>query len=573
MPVEVVKPRRSSRSCSLGWLAINWIESLVVHGAGDVVGMPVELIDDQAAFLLDTYALAAPGEPDEGRRLVDEVLMLAPKGADKSGLAARMLMWEAIGPSRFDGWAKGGEVYRDPWGLGFEYEFQPGEPLGRPVDNPFIRCLATAADQSSNTYESILYNFRDGPLSEAMRRRDNAGITRIVLPEGGEIIPSTASGSSKDGGRETAANADETHLYVLPELKNMFRVVNRNLRKRAKFAEPLMIATSTYYDPADGSICQEQHELALKIRAGKVKNDRLLLHYRYGDIEPADLGDTPKLRAALAEAYGGAAKWMDLDALVTEVQDPRNPVEASYRYFLNSPSTASNAWLSPWEWARCGPIDDDLDTHRRIEPGDVIVLGFDGSRKRKRGITDSTALIGCRVSDGCLFEVKVWEQPPGHHPDGWEVDTTAVDAAVEQAFRTYNVVGFYADPALWETYVAKWEAKYGARLLVKSTQPHPIEWWMTGARAFKTVEALRKFQDAVLDGELCHDGSPILTQHVLNARRFASTKGVQIRKEHPDSANKIDAAVAATLAWQARLDAVAKGIGGKKRKRIAVRVR
>jgi hypothetical protein len=45
----------------------------------------------------------------------------------------------------------------------------------------------------------------------------------------------------------------------------------------------------------------------------------------------------------------------------------------------------------------------------------------------------------------------------------------------------------------------------------------------------------------------------------LNARRRSSRSGTQIAKDHPDSSRKIDAAVAAVLAWQARLDAVAAG--------------
>ena len=35
--------------------------------------------------------------------------------------------------------------------------------------------------------------------------------------------------------------------------------------------------------------------------------------------------------------------------------------------------------------------------------------------------------------------------------------------------------------------------------------------------------------------------------------------GIQIAKEYPDSPAKIDAAVAATLAWAARLDALSAG--------------
>src|SRR5205085_598693 len=107
--------------------------------------------------------------------------------------------------------------------------------------------------------------------------------------------------------------------------------------------------------------------------------------------------------------------------------------------------------------------------------------------------------------------------------------------------------------AKWESYIASWEAKYGKRLKVKSTRDHPIEWWMTGGRSGLIVRALEQFHSAVIDSEMTHDGSYALTRHVLNARRRTSRSGLQIAKEHPDSPRKIDAAIAAVLAWQARL--------------------
>jgi hypothetical protein len=109
-----------------------------------------------------------------------------------------------------------------------------------------------------------------------------------------------------------------------------------------------------------------------------------------------------------------------------------------------------------------------------------ITLGFDGSRHRSRGVTDATALIGCRISDGHLFEIRVWEQPE-NEPD-WTVPMVEVEAEIVAAFRKWNVVGFYADPAKWEQTIGTWEATYGSRLLVKSTRDHPIQWWMTGGR-------------------------------------------------------------------------------------------
>jgi phage terminase large subunit-like protein len=84
---------------------------------------------------------------------------------------------------------------------------------------------------------------------------------------------------------------------------------------------------------------------------------------------------------------------------------------------------------------------------------------------------------------------------------------------------------------------------------------------MSGGRAGLIARALERFHSAVLDGELSYDGNYTLTRHVLNARRKPTTSGIHIAKEHPDSARKIDAAVAAVLAWTARLDAIAAGAG------------
>jgi len=122
-----------------------------------------------------------------------------------------------------------------------------------------------------------------------------------------------------------------------------------------------------------------------------------------------------------------------------------------------------------------------------------------GPRQRSRKVTDATALIACRLSDGLLSPLGVWEQPDGPAGDTWRVPTAEADSAVRDAFARYRVVGLY-------------------------------------------------------------DGAYVLTRHALNARRRVSTAGIQIAKDHPDSPRKIDALVAAVLAFEARADAIAAGI-------------
>lgn len=503
--------------------------------------MPLD--DELVGMVVDAYALAKKS----GRRLYDSAFFSRAKGRDKSGHAGRFVLFEAFGPCRFAGWAKGGETYQ--W-RDFVHEYEPGEPMGRPVTYPFIRCLATEEGQSGNTYDNVLYNLEEGPLSEGLPA-NAAGVTRIILPHHGEIIPSTASNASKDGGKETFVVFDETHLYVLPELRRMYATVRRNLAKR-RGASPWSLETSTMYLPGEGSVAEDTHDLAKKIAEGSAKRSRLLFDHREAPPD-VDLTSEKEVLAALHEVYGPFAEVMDLERILSEIWDPRNSPADSRRYYFNQATSASDAWMQAFEWeARKAEVT--------VRKGEMITLGFDGSRRRSRGVTDATALIGCRVSDGHIFKLGVWEQPDGPAGQEWRVPVAEVKATVEDAFRKYRVVGFFADPAKWESHIADWEAKWGTKLKIKSTRAHPIEWWMTGGRARAIVQALEQFHSAVIDGEMTHDGAAALTRHVLNARRRTSRSGLQIGKEHPDSPKKIDAAVAAVLAWQARLEAVAAGL-------------
>lgn len=565
MPRERVVARGHDRERSLGWLGTAWMEHFCVHGPGDIEGRPlnpdapdgIPLDDELVEWNVDAYAL-----DKTGRRLYDSAFFSRAKGRDKSGHAGRLVLFEAFGPCRFAGFAdKNSPPFR--W-RDFEYPYEPGEPMGRPVTYPFIRCLATEESQSGNTYDNVYFNLTEGPLGFGLGPND-AGITRTYLPHHGEIRPSTAANASKDGGKETFVVFDETHLYVTRELRRMYATVRRNMAKR-KEAQPWSAETSTMYLPGEESVAEATHKLAMLIKAGKDRSSRLLFDHREAPAD-VDLTDRDAIIGALREAYGPFADVMDLERILSEIWDPRNSPADSCRYFFNQATSASDAWMTANEWT------SRKDASKPVKPKATITLGFDGSRKRRRGVTDATALIGCRISDGHLFQIRVWEQPTGPGGVDWKVPVAEVEAAVEEAFRKYRVVGFYADPAKWETYVAKWEAKWGGQLKVKSTREHPIEWWMTGGRARRIVQALEQFYNAVLDGELTHSGDYELTRHVLNARRKASKAGMQIGKEFPDSANKIDAAVAAVLAWQARLDAIAKGAGAKKKSTKVKRLR
>ncbi len=575
MPRTLIRAHSDEeREQSLGWLCVAWLEHFVVHGPGDVQGEPVQLGDEYTAFIVDCYAVQ--DHPSNNHLRYDSAFLSRPKGTNKSGLGAYLALWEGLGPCRFAGWAKGGEVYEDPWGLGFRYVYAPGEPMGRPVTAPFIRCLATEESQVSNVYATIHYNLTcdqdDPPLSYVPNV--DVGLERVLLPRGGEIRVSTASSSAKDGGKETFCVLDETHLYNTPELKRMYRTVTRNMRKRKKISGTWFLETTTMFAPGEESMAEATYTEAEALREGRKKRGRhrLLFDHRYGECK--DLADEAELRQALIEAYGDAMAWIDLDSLVDEFYDLRNQAADSRRYFLNARTSSSDAWIAEHEWVACKRSD------RRLKKGDLVTLGLDGSIRN-----DATALVVVGLGPSVRGHIQLlglWEKPEGPAGDEWQVPREEVAVAVATAMRFYNVAGFYMDPAHWQDYCDRFTDQFGEKMRIRATKAKPLEWWTNRPTAM--VAALDRFYEAVMGGAVSftppddlagreQELALALTRHVLNTRRKPTNAGLQIRKEHQHSERRIDACMAAVLGYEAMSDGVALGIKPSSEVTVPTRVR
>lgn len=499
---------------------------------------PLSLTREQAQFVLNFYAL----DPRSGKRRYRRAVLSRPKGWGKSPVLAAMAIAEALGPVVPDG-----------------YDAE-GEPVGRPWSDsrtPWVQLAAVSEDQTRNAWSPLLEMLREGPAVDAYPGLEPME-TFVNLPKG-RIEFVTSSATSREGNRPVFCVLDQTEEWKPSNGGlRLAATLRRNLGKTGGSS----VESPNAYEPGAGSVSEQSAEYWKRIVEGKARDEGLLWDHREAPAD-TDMADRGSLMAGLAYVYGDSAAtaggWVDLERIAAEVWDPATEPQTARMYYLNQVTHASDAWLSQPEWAGCA------DASKVVADRDAVTLGFDGSRKRTGygRTTDATAIIGCRVSDGHLFEVGVWEQPSGPGGEDWQVPTVEVAAALEGAFRRFRVVGFFADPALWEGHVAGWEAKWGAGLAVKATRDHPIEWWMN--RPSLVVRALEQFHAAVVQQELTHDGSFALTRHVLNARRRTSRSGTQIAKEHPESPRKIDAAVAAVLAWQARLAAVSAGAGVKRR--------
>jgi len=536
--VLTLPPGRPERS--LGLQVMVWCSTYIRQPDGPEAGGPWRFTPEQARFLDRWFSV-----DERGRWVYARGTYRRAKGAGKTPMVAALALAELCGPVRFGGWN------------------DDGSPHGVPCPAPWVQLAGVSEKQTVNTMSMVLAMCAESPIVDDYGL--DLGLTRIYIAGGGgKLEPITASAPTAEGARPSFVVEDETHHWT--ESNNgtdLDRVNRRNLGK-SRDGSARMLETTNAHAVGQDSVAERSYLAWLAIVEGRSRGSLL---YDAREAPPdTDMSDEAELMAGLEAAYGDST-WVDLERIRDEVWDPSTPPEDSRRFYLNTISAATDAWLTEPEWAGC------LDGSKVVADRDTITLGFDGSRSRSRRVTDATALIGCRVSDGHLFEVAVWEQPPGPAGNDWQVPTSAVEAAVRATFARYTVVGFFADPAKWESFVAGWEAEYGSRLRVKATREHPCQYWMVGGRTRTVVRALEQFQGAVVDGDLTHDGSFAMSRHVLNARRRPTPAGLTISKAFPDSAAKIDAAVAAVLAWQARLDAIAAGVGADQGTFVPRRVR
>ena len=496
---------------TLGWGVLQWVSSNLAQPDGDRAGEPFMLTNEQARFVAWFYAVDSHGRYAYRRGVLSRV-----KGWGKSPLLAALCCTELAGPTVFDGFDAA------------------GEPVGRPHPSPWVQLAAVSEDQTDNTMRLVVDMLQMG---DADIPGLDIGITRVNTASG-VLQPVTAESRSREGQRTTFAVLDETHLWLKGNGGvRLAATVRRNLAKM----NGRSVETTNAFRPGEDSVAEASAAYHAAITEGRVREAGLLYDHR---AAPADtkLTDERSLRRGLRYAYGDA-KWVDIDRIVAEVYDPATDPADARRFYLNQFTAADDAWLLPTEWE---PL---ADASAVVADQTPVTLGFDGSIR-----DDATALIGCVVESGHLFTLGVWERPEG--VDDWQVPREEVDAAVAAAMERYRVVKFFADPPHWQDYLDRWRAEFGAEVVK--------EWWTNRSRAM--VATLERFHTAVTSAELTHDGDSRLSRHVLNARRRVSRSGLTIGKETPSSSRKIDAAMAAVLAYEARNDAFAAGLHIVKRR-------
>lgn len=487
--------------------------------------------EEQARFILNYYRL----DPVTGRRVYRRAVWSRPKGSGKSPMMGAIGCAEALADVVFDGWDANGRPVGKPWSE---------------VRTPLVQFAAMNEDQTRNAFDPLLEMLREGP---AMDYYDIDPMDTFVALPKGRIEYITAAGDSKEGNRPVWAALDQTEGWTKSNGGVKLAGV---LRRNAGKVGGTTIETPNAYRPGMGSVSEQTAAYHQSLKEGRARQAGLLYDHREAPAD-TDMTDRASLRDGLVYAYGDSAKdaggWVDLDRIVEEIWDPATDPQDARQYYLNQVTHASDSWVSRPEIVAC------MDVEKVVEPGETIVLGFDGSRGRVRGKADATALVGMTLAGKHLFEIAVWERRD-HDPQDWSPDPAVVDAVVRDTFSKYQVVGFYADPSGWTGQVAQWEADYGRQLRVRASRDEPIAAWPRGKDS-KVAEHVERLRLALVQREITWDGSSALMRHMLNARRRVLRRGgYLLYKQFPDSPDKIDAAYAAVMAYKACLDATSRGV-------------
>lgn len=466
---------------------------------------------------------------------------------------------------------------KDPWGSVYCANELVGVPVfggfenGRAVaveqPDAWVQVLAVTQDQTKNTMRLFPRLFTDESKDEYQLAIGKEQI--YALGDRKFLQALTSNPAPLEGARSTAILANETHLWRANNNGvEMYEVLARNAAKSPGEVKARLLQLSNAYQPGMDSVLERTR---LSYELAQARPDEILLQgVMYDSLEAgpdAPLIDpgNPDVINEVVESVRGDSIWLDVKRIRKQVEDPRIPPSQSRRFWYNQITADEESWADPMLWDRQARAEFPLLA------GEEIALFFDGSKS-----DDATGLVGCRISDGQIFTLGLWQAPPKARRGEWVAPRADVNARVRQIMRTQRVVGFFADPShtredgtldrFWGPIVDEWHQDFGSELLVWAQQnKHAVSFDMSNrhGEGRKFVAAAEQFVEDMENGDLWHDGHPELARHVKNAKRFPTQHGVSLMKDGPESPRKIDLAVCAVGARMVRT--LVLNLAGKRR--------
>lgn len=530
---------------TLGPALADFIEERCVYGPGSLAGRPAVLDKEKRAALYRLYEVFPAGHALAGRRRFQRGAIEWRKGMAKTEFAAWIAFCELHpeAPVRGDG---------------FDAH---GNPVGRPVDFPYIPMMAVSEQQVSElAYGVLKYVVEQGPDADLF----DASMERIMRlgsrgQDDGKAVPVSAAPGSRDGALTTFQHFDEPHRLYLARARDTHETMLQNLPKRP-LEDPWALYTSTAGASGQNSIEEDLRHEAEDIDRGLVEDPSLFFFARWAGEEHDDLSTVDKRVAAVAEATGPVGELGPGQFLRIAKDYDRKGMDKAYweRVYLNRWRSGGSQAFNITAMRENGL----LVPGQRIARGRRVTVGFDGARRR-----DSTGFVITDVETGLQELVGAWEQPdriltPAQAAD-WEVPEDEVNQTLEWIMSEWDVLLFYGDPPYWTDTMGKWAGEYDV----------VEEWWTNRHKVM--AYSIRAFVEATETAAVAFGGSEErhedLVRHLGNSGkqelRILDDQGQPlwvIGKVDGKLENKMDFAMCSVLSWQACLDARKGGALKKK---------
>ncbi|MGZ6852478.1 MAG: large terminase [Mycobacteriaceae bacterium] len=551
MGTLIVPPFDEEPWPTIGPQVVAFLQERAIYGPGSLKGEPYVVDDEFEAQIYRMFEVYPQGHRLAGRRRFKRVGISCRKGLAKTEKMALIAYVELHpeGPARCDGFDAS------------------GEPVARPVRDPYIPMLAVTQEQVEElAYGALKVICEEGPDAEFF----DVSLERILrLDEwgraDGKAVPLSNSPGSRDGARTTLNCFDEPHRLSLPRALAAHETMVANLSKRV-LEDPWGLYVGTAGELGEGSVAEGLHNEAEQIRDGLIDDPALAYFHR--DASPTnprtgkayDMDSLAERIEAVVEATGavgefGPGQFEDIAKQWDRPAADRNYLE---RVWLNRWTKSNQQAFDVGAWSALGghPIPD----------GALVTVGFDGARLR-----DATGFVLTDVMTGRQRLFAGWEKPLDD--DEWEVPISEVYAAENEIHERYEVFKAYGDPPHWIETLGEWAGK----------RPGIWEEWWTN-RPKQMSYAVRAYIEAIASGSVTHevgrdtaeDGPEArFAKHIAAAGRkdinLYDDEGRRLfvlKKLHED--RKFDYAMAAVLSWQARLDALAKGAAPRKKKTATI---
>ena len=456
-----------------GHNVIRFLEEFLTLG-GSYFGQPFEVLDFQREVINDIYRL-----DDEGKRRHRTYLLGLPRKNAKTTLAAALGVYHLIAD----------DADPAPVAIAAAGDRQQA----RLVFDEVRRMI-----QANEDLASVCTVYRN-----EVKCHRNGGTFRVVSADAG----------LQQGLNPSFVVIDEYHVHKTAELFDALTLGS------ATRSQPLTLVISTAGFDLESPLGR-LYRYGAKVTSGEIEDPSFgMTWWGPAENEEYDLHD-PEVWARFNPAWAHFMNQGEFESA------HRRTAQAPFiRYRLNGWTKAENSWLP-------AGVFEGLASERRLEPGEPVVLGFDGAWQ-----SDSTALVACSVEEPRHIEIiGLWEKPDDQSAMGWRTPVHEVYSTITDAFEKFSVVELAADPWRFEQSLAS-----------LAEEGYPVVEFPTGS-VQRMTQATQAMFDAVIDGRLSHSGDPALIRHFSNAVLREDARGARVTKDRRGSTRKIDAAVAAIIA-------------------------